>query len=583
MRCCSLLLLAAVAAALPGQSARLVDAVEQPLAYLCLAAAGPGAASREPGPVRKLLADPALDAVFGGSPAASEGSALALVRGVLARTPGELELVLTGILPKGGQPLLLLRARLQGKETARLGRVLADGQLAAPGRRIGDRETFVLRSGRADTAAAPGGSTPGAQVELALVGDDLLVGNDGSAMSELLALPAQTSASPRAGSLAADPRFVALRAQSNPQPGGLWLYADWRRLGGRMPQMLSGMHGALVGSSGLAAARAVVASIGSSAAATGAASPGTGGGASAHGTTTTGTAAMTPAADLLAADFVVEFDIGNPGLGSDRVLRGPGIDGWLNAIQPAAPKALAAELPASGLGGLVLSVNLATVARRSCGGSHLLREVEFAFRRYGLDFQRQLLDRLGTRGTLQLQLGRGDAAATVNSIYAVRVQNRGTAADIFADLRRVCTAEGLGQLVPRDSKDPKALEALEVRSPHHDAQIVVVAHDDMLLLAPTADVLFAFVDDLRAGEGKGARVRGRRDQAAAAVVAAGRSEVAGMFDLDLEPLFQQLASALASAGAKLDLSQLPKRHSGFVDLQRGPTGSLVRVSVLSKK
>jgi hypothetical protein len=571
------LLLAAVALATgaPAQALRLVDTVAQPLAYLTLAAAAPsagtsGLVSAGLGPVRRLLADPALDVVFGGAVADAEASraaaesapALALVRGLLARSPGELELVLTSILPSAGQPLLLLRARLSSSEAARLGRLLADGQLATPSRRIADRAVYRLRRADGDTAASA--PRPGEQVELALLGDDLLVGNDGSAMAELLALPAQTSASARPGSLAADARFVALRAQSNPQPGGVWLYADWRRLAGRMPAALSGIPGALLGSSGLAAARAMVASIGSTPA-----------GSTASGSTSSG----------LVAELVVAFD--GDGAGSERVLRGPGIDGWLNAVQPVAPKLLAVELPSNGLGGLVVSVDLATVARRCGSGSQLLRDVECAFRRYGLDFQRQLLDRLGSRGIVQLQLGRGGTAA-VSSVYSLRAQNRAAATDVLADLRRVCEAEGLGRMVAPEGKDGRAVSALVIRSPRHEAAVAVLALDDQLLLAPSAEALFAFVSEQQKGEQqKGDVVRGnkariRREQAAA-VAAAGNREVAGLFDLDLEPLFEQIAAALGQTAVKVDFSQLPKRHSGFVDLQRGSAGSVVRVSVTAAR
>jgi hypothetical protein len=81
---------------------------------------------------------------------------------------------------------------------------------------------------------------------------------------------------------------------------------------------------------------------------------------------------------------------------------------------------------------------------------------------------------------------------------------------------------------------------------------------------------------------RGNRARLRREQAAA-VAAAGGKEIAGLFDLDLEPLFEQIAAALGKAAINVDFSQLPKRHSGFVDLQRGSAGSVVRVSVTAAR
>ena len=100
------------AAAVSAQAPRLVDSVEAPLAYMSMEVAPVAAGARsQPGPVQKLLADPALGVLLGGSDAAGATRALALVRGLLTRNSGELEIALTGVVPDGGQPLLVLRAR----------------------------------------------------------------------------------------------------------------------------------------------------------------------------------------------------------------------------------------------------------------------------------------------------------------------------------------------------------------------------------------------------------------------------------------------------------------------------------------
>jgi hypothetical protein len=583
---CLAVLLAVPAAA---QVKRLVDTIEAPLAYLCLEAM-PAAeqGARQAGPVQRLLADPSLDALFGagvadtgsGDAAAPSGStrALALVRGVLGRSSGELELALTGIVPSAGQPLLVLRARLQRAEADSLQMALDANELAAPVGRVGGRTTYRLRSAGKDG--------PGSQVDLALVGADLLVGNDSSAMREVLdPAPARTSAAQPSMVLAADPRFVAMRQKLPVAPGALWLYGDWRRLGDRVQTSLDGLPGALMGSSGLGSARAVMASVAA---------------AQADFTMTVlldFDVAPAPAAGPNAGPRSPRHGPPRPDgpRGGDEhgPRRGvaPGIDGWFAAVEPVAARTLLTELPAGGLGGLVLSVDLAEVVSRSRTGVHLWNDLRRAFDQYGLDFDRNVLARLGTRGTVQLHVAPGGDSASVGAVYAVRTKNRKAAAELFADIRRVAEPAGLATASTRDvaardgkdGKDRRSVDLLELRGggPHGRATAMfVAAHEDSLLLSADADVLATVVDDARRA-GKPQKRRG--EPTAAAISSIGGETVAGLFDVDLLPLFERITDALAGTGARVDLSALPKRHVGYLDLQRGDDGTVVRVRLLSSR
>lgn len=549
------------------QVQRLVDTIERPVAYLCLEAmpAAPATETQQAGSVQRLLGDPSLDALFGardGAPPNGSSRALALVRGVLARSSGELELAMTSIVPSGGQPLLVLRARLQRSEADRLQMALDGKELATPGRRVAGRTTYRLHSDTEPTG-------PGQEVEMALVGADLLVGNDSTAMREVLEPRAGTTTAATSTVLSADPRFVALRQRLPVAPGALWMYGDWQRLGQRIESSLDGVPGLLLGSSGFGGARAVMASVAS---------------AQADFTATL----------LLDFDVVPAAPLPAPGApGGGRPGRaGPphpelGIDGWFAAVQPSGARTLLADLPSGGLGGLVLSVDLAGLAGRSHDGAHLLRDLRFAFDKYGLDFDRQVLSRLGTRGTVQLHLGRGAEPAAVDAVYTVRTKNKKAAVDLFADLRRVCEPAGLGSALTRDVKDAgrerRQVELLELRhtGPHgRGTPMFVAAHEDSLLLSADADSLVELVDDLR----RNGRPRARRGETTAAAIAAiGGENVAGLFDVDLQPLFERITAAFTGAGARVDLSALPKRHVGYLDLQRRDDGTVVRVRVLSSR
>ncbi|MFY9344141.1 MAG: hypothetical protein WAT39_16745, partial [Planctomycetota bacterium] len=273
------------------------------------------------------------------------------------------------------------------------------------------------------------------------------------------------------------------------------------------------------------------------------------------------------------------------------------IDSWFAAVQPLAARTLLPDLPAAGLGGLVLSVDLAGLVGRSHEGSHLLRDLHRAFGEYGLDFERNVLARLGSRGTVQLHIGRDGDRTIVNAVYALRTKNKKAAADLFVDLRRVAEPAGLGTVSVHDSKDARerrTQELLELRGREpgnrgpgnrepggSGLSLFVGAHDDSLLFAGQAEPLLAVLDELR----RPARPRAR--QPAAATLAGLGDNVAGLFDVDLQPLFEQIANAFAGgvtgSGARIDLSALPKRHVGSLDLQRRDDGTVVRVRVLSSR
>lgn len=551
--CCWLAL--ACAAALPAQAPRLVDSLAAPLAYLSLDA-GASATRGQPGAVQRLLADPALGVLLGPTRAAAGGAggeapvapnggmqALALVRGLMTRSVGELEIALTGVVPDRGQPLLVLRVRLQQRESQRLQQVLATGELAAPGRQFGAQQAYRLRSEEARDDL-------GHEVELALVGDDLLVGNDSLAFATLLqpaSAPARTGPVATTG-LAADPRYQALRTQANAGPGALHVYVDWPRLGRNLRSSLDGMPGALLRTSGLDAARSVL---------------------------------LTIDAPNGALAATLLLDVPRDHQGADPEPLATTLDGWFASVRPIAGKSLAGELPGAGLGGLVLSVDLAQMFTRTHGGEHLLHDLEHAYDDYGLDFQRNVVSRLGEHGTVQLHVARSsEAVAEVHSVYALRTKGRTAAVDLFADLRRVAETTGLGKLVA--GRERRSFDLLELKGRGPEALSAFVAiGDDEILVASDADSVAAAVDERRSA----GRSRARRDQLVTQVVQAlGSDRVAGMFDIDLAPLFAQLAASFVGTDGKpLDLSRLPKRHVGCVDVHRDDTNSIVRIRVLSSR
>ena len=548
----------------------LKDCVERPYAYIRLDASPPrgrNANRRDHAAVRKLLSNPSLDLLFtgdlqatgtgesgsgntGGNTGSEAGSsrALSMVRGMLSKGASQIELALTGIVGRAGKPLLVLRARLEHDQADRLRLVLEQtAALATPNRKLGGHQTFTLRGGR--------GQGAGDVVEMAMVGDDFVVGNDTSAMREVLEpQPATTSAGGQRQVLSANKQFQQLRKRLEVPPGSLLAYGDWKRLGRRLQSSMTGAHAELLASSGLGSARSVMMTIAPAS-----------------------KEQSKKADEAFAATLLLDFEF-------DASERGGGIDGWFAATQPVPARQLMKELPRTGLGGLVLSVDLRAVASHSRRTSHLYWDLREAFSNFGLDFQRNVLGRLVSRGTVQLHFGKrhfgasGDAFAAVSPVYAVRAKNRRAAQDLFSDMRRVVEETEIGKLVEfTDEAGKRKVELLRLTGRANAFSAFLMVHDDTLLLTREQETLAQLFEEL-----KRPRSRNRRDQLASnAIKSIGGEDIAGLFDVDLSPLFERIMAALGTSD--VDLSTLPRRHVGYLATDRSEDGAVVRVRVLSSR
>ena len=121
---------------------------------------------------------------------------------------------------------------------------------------------------------------------------------------------------------------------------------------------------------------------------------------------------------------------------------------------------------------------------------------------------------------------------------------------------------------------------LELQARGRRTVMCVTPIDDLIVLAADPETLAAAIDELRMAD----RSRVRRDQAvASALQSIGSDRVAGLFDVDLTPLFERVASAFGGSAATLDLSQLPRRHIGCLELRPHDDGTTIRCSVLSSR
>jgi hypothetical protein len=227
----------------------------------------------------------------------------------------------------------------------------------------------------------------------------------------------------------------------------------------------------------------------------------------------------------------------------------------------------------------VVSVDLRAVASHSRKTSHLYWDLRDAFRNFGLDFERNVLSRLASRGTVQLHLSEGDGGdASVAPIYSVRAKSRSKAQDLFADIRRVVEDNGIGELLDEGAqRGRRARGMLKLWGRHRELAAYMTVHEDALLFANRREAL----EQLRAELGS-KRARGRRDSAVGkAVKSIGGEQVAGLFDLDIGPVFEHLSAALG--GEEVDFSSLPRRHVGYLATEQSEDGAVVRIRLLSSR
>ncbi|MGE3172969.1 MAG: hypothetical protein AB7O97_10125 [Planctomycetota bacterium] len=524
----------------PPAEVRLVDRIERPMAYVAIDAGARGETGAEVSPLQRILGEPALEALSD-DPAAM--AAFAFVRGVLARATGEVELAVLGVVPssllgrgEAALPLLVVRARLSANDAARMRDVLADEEFARPHRTVHGHPTWSLRHAadraNADPANADrAGDSRGAglEVEVAVVGADLVVANHARGLEE--ALDARGAVGRDV--LARDPRHQQLLAELQPPAGALRVFADWRRLGRRLAS-LGGLSGALLGWSGLGGADAVAATV----------------------TADEDDALRTTVLLSLPADAA--------------------LDGWLGLVEPAPARQLVEELPVGGLGGLVFAVEPVRVASAASQAGGFCSAVRGGCGEHGLDLDR-IVRRLGRRGALQMLLLSGNEATAVPA-FALQAQSRRAATEIVAEIAGAIQPPASGRSSDRgptavDLRDVGGLERL---------RLGVV--DDLLVFAQEAGT----VDALAAARRERGRASSRLDAAISRALRAFGADrgtrIGGLVHVDISGWLELVGVDEALR------STLPAQQTGFVDVLRGsgregvdPVGTVVRLQLLGAR
>lgn len=168
-------------------------------------------------------------------PTADALSAFDRMGSLVELADGEIEIALVALLPRPegrSAPLLIARVELDENGQAALEASLGHSEFARPYREIEGRQTYSLRSASRERA--------GEFFEVALIGRELFVANDGSALTEVLRTtepdnmpmplrdPAGNPIAPRVGSVGAD--LVVRELEERLGARDCQLVIDWERV-----------------------------------------------------------------------------------------------------------------------------------------------------------------------------------------------------------------------------------------------------------------------------------------------------------------------------------------------------------------
>jgi hypothetical protein len=342
--------------------------------------------------LRRLVADPQLGACLAGSDAQDPLlAAVVVLQDVLARSTGEVELALTALQPRttGCMPLVLFRSRLDAELRERVQALIARGAVVRPGRELEGRQIHELALPAAGTEQPL--DQVGRTVELLLDGDDLLLSNSTTAMADWVrGAGSQPPAEPPSTGPAAATLFVDW-ARIAPRLAGRTNAAPWPPTFGEL----------LLGWSGLASAR----------------------------------------------DATVTFQPSDRGL-RVAVRIGLGTDrrpaGWLAGATPADPAAISADMPAAldqggtrSIASIAIALDPKSLFRpppgpRSGRLHSMCDRLAGDLGRLGLDFDAQVLARLGPRAGVQLAVVAGKGS--LRPMFLLQARTPRAAQQLLADL-----------------------------------------------------------------------------------------------------------------------------------------------------
>ncbi len=534
---------------------RLEHRLQNPLLYLSRL----GPALVDPLP---LLNDPVLQRLLGqrapGGFAAGRGALLRPLARLLSSKSEDLELALTKMVRAvNGEtetPYLIFRCQLLPASAEQVSKVLRDS-LAEPSRKLHGQQVYRLKG--PGSVEERGRRDP--QVEVVLVGNNLVVSNDPLALGQAIN-PHTVAGAPV---LSQDARYKDLRKRIGVPKGAVMLYADWRRLGPRLSIMLQMEFGLPFRWSGL-------------------------------GDTDRLLLVVRPA-KRGRDGFVTSVLLGRrpPRRPTHRPQRGH--DGWLQAVEAAKPLQLLSGLHHGGVGSLAVAFDPKKLLGPAARGPRMRRLQGWIFGhafQVGLDVRRQVIRRLGKIGGAQVMLLPGDGVRP-RVAYSFQAKTSKQARDLVMGLKKALANSGRARCRQLDS----GKEVLEIESPgfgRHSFGRRFGGSDYALLAAVGDSVYLTFDRDTMAQVMSRNRSRQTRAQQDAMVrqylrhLGAWDKKVAGIFIGDLSSIATRVVGKpnVGKGGEDNKDQGKPKptpglfgMHAGYFTVEQG----LVRLEVFSPR
>ncbi len=394
------LLLASTVVSTATAQLRLVNRLSAPL--LLVSGEAPRAGERSA--ARLLADDPSVRALldsFGIRPDAArsgQGTPIDQLRTLIEMSSGEFELAICEIFSaEDALPGMVCRLGLTEAQAAALRGALERGTLTRPLRLLGKNQTHVMRSADPDSEEL---------FEVALVGRDLLIGNQAASFAEVLLSSNTTSSVDVHPPMAADPGFRSLYQRVSAEPGSVVVSLSWDRLADDLEMRL---------------ARSKV--------------------DRAH-------LPILHALGVMCAErVVIGVESGPAGLEATVLLDQPdGPCGVFRAAQEEPIRKLVDKLPTTGSGGMVVAIDdakLPAVAKPGADSPspRIGIGIRGGFAAFGVGFDRSVLPKLG--GAVSMHLLPGAASANteagsneecLRAVMSVPVRNRRDANALFGSL-----------------------------------------------------------------------------------------------------------------------------------------------------
>lgn len=449
----------------------------------------------------------------------------AYLQKMLTRKADALELSLMDLRPRfvGGkraltdQPTMVFRSQLRPR-TADIVRDLLRNKkqkVAFPSRKLFGNQVYTIRStGRAGSP----------MIEVALIGRNFLASNHPPAMDRLL--DPKTRADHTV--LERKKEYKELKSRVHVPPGSLLVYANLKELRPQLPRLFGGDASWLLSASGLTRGDRLM--------------------------LVTRPRKLGRKQGIVTTAIMTQPKLlGRGPIGRGPIGRGPTdkgrrrSDSWLDAVIPTRPRLLLNDMPAGGVAGITVNLDLErllTMAPRRSRSpmGRLLGYFWFSCGKLEVDVRKHILRRLDKQGSAQLIVVPAAQGSTdqdrTRLAYAFQARSAAAARELYTDLKRSAEAHRLGKVKKTRGVEMLAFEWPEWRPGNQPRHWRRPGWNRIFMTATRGRLVIAFDADVLALAAKGHGRRGGKNRTSTVMqrlsaLNVSQKKVAGVVAFDL--------------------------------------------------